>query len=210
MRHFLSLIHSSMLSNRRMQPIPQDFVTALSKFGLTPSELLPHIQLSLIPSIAQPSIPPAPPEEPSLPSTNEILGPELAGLAIREKYIPAHLPPLPSKHTWKDTEIYTKRETDARKIRELATEEGVLAEKAMRKLMAGAALSKPALGGKSSRKDQMIWEQTMNAILQEDEDQPPPEDGIEWPGGGETAASLRTAIPVNYDRRFWRQSARGT
>ncbi|QDS68394.1 hypothetical protein FKW77_010761 [Venturia effusa] len=210
MRRFLSLVHSSMVSNRRMQPIPQDFVTALAKFGLKPKELLPHVQLPLIPSIVQPPVPPGPPEEPPLPSTNDILGPELVGLAIREKYIPAHLPPLPSRHTWKDTEIYTNRETDARKIRELATEEGVLAEKAMRKLMAGAALSKPALGGRNSRKDQIIWEQTMNAILKMDEEQAPPEDGIDWPGGGETAASLNTAIPVNYDRRFWRQSARGT
>jgi transcription initiation factor TFIID subunit 8 len=213
MLHFLALVRSSMLSNRRTQPVPQDFVTALSKFGVTPSELLPHIQLPLAPSITQPPLGPAPPDEQPLPSTNGILGPALNGLAIREKYMPAHLPELPSRHTWKDTEIYTKRETDARKIRELATEEGVLAEKAMRKLMAGAALSKPAMGGRSSRKDQMMWEQTMEAVLQMDEDQQPAEDGIDWPGEhgkSQTAASLSTAIPVNYDRRFWRQSARGT
>jgi transcription initiation factor TFIID subunit 8 len=213
MLHFLALVRSSMHSNRRIQPVPQDFVTALSRFGITPNELLPHIQLPLSPSITQPPIYPGPPDEQPLPSTNGILGPALAGLANREKYMPAHLPDLPSRHTWKDTEIYTKRETDARKIRELATEEGVLAEKAMRKLMAGAALSKPAIGGRSSRKDQMIWEQTMDAILQVDEDQQPSEDGIDWPGEhgkAQTAASLNTAIPVNYDRRFWRQSARGT
>lgn len=213
MQRFLSLVRSSMHSNRRVQPVPQDFITALSKYGLTPSELLPHIQLPLAPNITQPPICPGPPEEPPLPSTNNILGPDLVALATRERYMPAHLPALPSRHTWKDTEIYTKRETDARKIRELATEEGVLAEKAMRKLMAGAALSKPALGGINSRKDQRIWEQTMEAILQMDEDQPPSEDGIDWPGDSgkvQTAASLNTAIPVNYDRRFWRQSARGT
>lgn len=213
MLHFLAFVRSSMLSNRRIQPVPQDFITALSKFGVTPNELLPHVQLPLVPSITQPPIDLAPLEETSVPSTNGILGPVLTGLAIREKYMPAHLPELPSQHTWKDTEIYTKRETDARKIRELATEEGVLAEKAMRKLMAGAALSKPAIGGRSSWKDQMIWEQTMDAILQMDEDQQPAEDGIDWPGEhgkAETALSLSSAIPVNYDRRFWRQSARGT
>jgi transcription initiation factor TFIID subunit 8 len=213
MLHFLALVRSSMHSNRRLQPVPQDFITALSKFGVTPNELLPHIQLPLAPSITQPPLDPAPPEEQPLPSTNAILGPDLAGLVIREKYMPAHLPELPSRHTWQDTEIFTKRETDARKIRELATEEGVLAEKAMRKLMAGAALAKPAAGGRSSRKDQIMWEKTMDAILQMDEDQQPGEDGIDWPGEHgkvQTAASLNMAIPVNYDRRFWRQSARGT
>jgi len=89
----------------------------------------------------------------------------------------------------------------------------VMAERAMRKLMASAALSKPAIGGRHLEKDQRMWEQTLEAILQLDEAQRPTEDEIEWPGDYGTvqdAASFDTAIPVNYDRRYWRKAAQGT
>jgi transcription initiation factor TFIID subunit 8 len=210
MLHFLASVRSSMLSNRRSQPVPQDFATALSQFGVTPHELLPHIQLPLAPQITQPPLAPSPPDEPLPPPTNSILGPDLTGIAIRRKFMPAHLPELPSRHTWDATPIYTKREGDARKIRELATEEGVLAERAMRKLMASAALAKPAKGGRHSEKDQEIWDQTLEAVLQMDENQRPTEDEIEWPGETQTAASFDSAISVNYDRRYWRKAARGS
>jgi len=205
-----------MISNRRTQPIPQDFIAALSHHGVTPGELLQHVKLPLLPSITQPSLPSAPADEVTPPQIDGILGPSLAGLAIRKKYVPAHLPELPSRHTWQDTPIYTKREKDARKIRELATEEGVLAERAMRKVMAGASFSKPQARGIRSEKDQMMWEQALDAVMQMDEEQSRNEEQNEWEGlrgiieNGEpqTAASFDAAIPVNYERRFWRSAAK--
>jgi len=89
-----------------------------------------------------PLLPTPPPEdafhrEHQLPTS--LLGPGLDGKADKKKdrYIPSHLPPFPSQHTYKDTPVFPDREVDPRRIRELATEEGKLGEEALRKL-AGA------------------------------------------------------------------------
>jgi hypothetical protein len=206
-----------MLSNRRAQPIPQDFIIALSELGIKPHELIPHVQSTLDPSIAQPPLTLRPSDEPTPPKLDSILGPNLAGLAIRQKYVPAHLPELPSRHTWQDTPLFTEREGDARKIRELATEEGVLAEQAMRKLMTSAVPTKSARGRQDSKKDQMIWEETMEAIMQMDEEQRLREEEAEWDGDGmrnaanhsksQDTSEYDSAMLVNYDKRYWRKAA---
>ena len=70
---------------------------------------------------------------------DSFLGPKLnsQGDLRRFSRTTSSLPPLPSAHTYKDTAVFPQRETDTRRIRELATEEGKLGEQALRRL-AGA------------------------------------------------------------------------
>ena len=147
----------SMLSARRTVPIPTDFEFAIKCLDLPwpDDELKPY---TLRPAI-NPSLLPTPPPEDAfhrqfqLPTS--LLGPGLDGRADKRKdrYIPSHLPPFPSQHTYKDTPVFPVREVDLRRIRELATEEGKLGEEALRKL-AGAAKA----------------ENTINAVPQTEED----------------------------------------
>jgi len=94
----------------------------------------------------------------------------------RRRYIPSHFPSLPSKHTWQATPVVVKRETDARRIREQATQEGILAEQALRKLMASNKSSSAEnvsmrLKGpsKKAQEDEAMWEMTMKAAIMDDE-----------------------------------------
>lgn len=68
-----------------------------------------------------------------------LLGNELDGATDKREYIPDHLPPLPSKHTYMATSTFTDRPKEPRVIRELATEEARLAENALRKILAASA-----------------------------------------------------------------------
>jgi transcription initiation factor TFIID subunit 8 len=206
-----------MSSNRRTQPIPQDFISALAHLGITPSDLLPHIELKQLPSVTQPPLLSESPDEPPSPTINALLGSGLVDVPIRMKYIPPHLPQIPSRHTWKDTAIYSKRESDARRIRELATEEGVLAEQAMRKLVASGVQAKSATRVKPSAKDQMVWDAAMKSLLQMDEEQKQRDDAaaaMDWEGEGHQngadgviispATDLDSTMLVNYEEKYWR------
>jgi hypothetical protein len=70
------------------------------------------------------------------PDFSSLLGPLVDPTA--PEYIPQHFPKLPPKHAWKHTDVYPAREKDARRMREKATEEGIMAEQALRKLAAAA------------------------------------------------------------------------
>jgi hypothetical protein len=142
--HFCASIRQSMQACRRVQAIPQDFEYALRAHDITLESLLPHLNPPVPISVSQISLPTPPPEPTSTP-TFAFLGPELNDVDDRPSYIPAHFPPLPSKHTYKATPVFTKREQDPRKIREKATEEGRLGEEALRRITA------------SSRKENGIW-----------------------------------------------------
>jgi Transcription factor TFIID complex subunit 8 C-term len=130
-----------MLSARRTAPMPTDFESAIRSLNLPwPDDQLKPFTIE---PIINPSLLPTPPPEDAfhrefqLPAS--ILGPGLNGRADewKDNYIPSHLPPFPSQHTYKDTPVFPEREVDPRRIRELATEEGKLGEEALRKL-AGA------------------------------------------------------------------------
>ncbi|KAF2092231.1 hypothetical protein K490DRAFT_20106, partial [Saccharata proteae CBS 121410] len=174
MRHFLSDVKTSMQICRRGRPLPQDFAHALAQSGFKPSDLESQLQLPIPPSITQPPIPPPPPEDDAPPQLEEILGEELSGVSEKTQrpYIPTHLPAFPSKHTWQSTPVFSARETDPRKIREKATKEGVMAEQALRKLMAGNKGRKRKAFTTSadthSRKAQKMWEDAMQAAVAED------------------------------------------
>ena len=130
-----SAVRTHMHTARRTVPIATDFQSALTFLNvpLDSSQLLPYRTQPQI----HPTLLPTPPPEDSFHSSStlpaDLLGP---GLAVQKRppFIPSTLPPLPSKHTYRDTAVYPVRETDARRIRELATSEGKLGEEALRKL----------------------------------------------------------------------------
>ncbi|KAF2231745.1 hypothetical protein EV356DRAFT_451474 [Viridothelium virens] len=181
----LSLVHTSMDSSRRTQPLPQDFIRALASTNASTVSLQDHLSLHdldsesspLVPSVLQPRIPEPPPAEPPPPDLTSILGPSLicAKEESQRMYIPKHFPPLPSQHTWKATPIFSEREEDPRKIRERATEEGMEAERALRNLVAarnaGAAgrSQTRAVSGKRGQGLEEVWKETVAAVVKGDE-----------------------------------------
>ena len=221
MLHFLSLVKQSMSSSRRTQSIPQDFIHALAHMGIKPASLIQHLNLPIPPSITQPPIPPPPPAEPPPPDLEGLLGPELSGARDKAErnYIPSHFPDFPSKHTWQETPVYTEREQDPRKIRERATEEGILAEQALRKLMAASKSGLQKRGGtrdnqSGQQKSEQMWAETM-ATIQQDEQAFLTRDmnmdiGYDGAADGKKAATgekLERGALVNYGRRYWRKAA---
>ncbi|KAF2713041.1 hypothetical protein K504DRAFT_461623 [Pleomassaria siparia CBS 279.74] len=234
MRNFLSQVKKSMSSARRTETVPTDWIYALTSSGITGSSQLEHHLDSgeIPPSLLQPNFAPPEPAEPPPADLEGLLGPGLSGKADKEskKYIPAHFPPFPSKHTWKATPVFTERENDPRKIREKATEEGILAEQSLRKLMAEQKKGLQNMKvGKRKRSKKMIqsdrlWEEAMKEV-QNDEDaraealiaQSDDEDNWNNDSGarqknkpketGERERDLEE-VHVNYDEKFWRKSAR--
>lgn len=140
-RKFLSRVRRSMLAARRISPIASDFETAIEVLEVPrPDDQLEPYKTE---PVINPPLLPTPPPEDEFHNTVElppaILGPELDGHGRLNRYTfnTSGLPELPSAHTYKDTPVYPYRETDTRRIRELATQEGKLGEQALRKL-AGA------------------------------------------------------------------------
>jgi transcription initiation factor TFIID subunit 8 len=215
MLNFLEHTRTSMMSSRRSHPIPQDWVYALARLRVTSSDLDPHVKMPLAPEITQPPLVPYAPDSPTLPPAESVLGPKL--LPIRQKYIPQHLPPIPSRHTWEQTPSYPKREEDARKIREKATEEGVQAEKAMRKLMTSAVHAKSTKKDRRSAKDQWVWDEAMKEVLRMDEEQRLRDEvaeAMEYEAdafrngvsnnASEAQPDIDSKMLVNYEEKFWR------
>jgi hypothetical protein len=157
-----------MILSGRTSPTPHDFILALKEFGLSSSNLQAHLELYSVPAVTQPPVPVDLLTEVQPSKLDTVLGPDLvlsfstsgssksnAQRRTFAKFIPKHLPELPSLHTWQSTNLWTNErdgkreegELDARKIREKATEEGVLAERALRRLL---------LASKKSVSDQII------------------------------------------------------
>jgi len=209
MQHFLRIVRDSMLSNRRTQPIPQDFVAALADIGVLPHQLMEHVKLKLPQNVTQPPIAPPEHDDPKTEHQEGLLGAQLSGQKSGMKWVPAHLPDLPSKHTYQHTPIYTERENDARKIRERATEEGVLAEQAMRKLLVkgGHGHAKVSF---ATKKAEQVWEDTMAALMSMDNEQRAREDDADFDDFGDRQQDeYDNAMLVNYESRYWRSGARG-
>lgn len=147
-QNLCSKIQRSMTAARRVVPIPPDFDSAFFALDLS----LPDDQLA--PYNTQHdtvlSLLPTPPAEDEFHHTNELpqwlLGPELSRQQDLKKFSfnTSSLPPVPSAHTYRDTDVFLEREKDSKRIRELATEEGKLGEQALRKL-AGAVKLEAAL-----------------------------------------------------------------
>lgn len=177
MAHYLADVRQSMLSCRRTQAIPQDFLQALHTHQLSLRSLLPHLDPPVSPSRTQF------PLQMEIAQDNEeqhlrFLGP-LLNADPNEKlrvYIPQHFPELPSKHTYKATPEYAEHEQDQRKVREKATEEGRLGEEALRRLVragAGRSTQESPQGRKTQSARavrELMWMETMQAVTQETPD----------------------------------------
>lgn len=141
-------VQRSMLAGRRTAPIGPDFDAAFYALDVP----LPDDQLQAYSTkveINRPLLPTPPPEDEfhiSHELPEHLLGPELSRQQDLKKFSfnPSSLPPVPSAHTYRDSEVKQRRETDSKKIRERATEEGKLGEQALRKL-AGAVKLEAAL-----------------------------------------------------------------
>ncbi|KAH7070637.1 transcription factor TFIID complex subunit 8 C-term-domain-containing protein [Paraphoma chrysanthemicola] len=239
MTNFLAQVRKSMGSARRTDTVAHDWVYALASSGLRGSgPLEQHFDTGDVPpSLLQPHFdPPAPPEAPP-PDTEILLGPDLSGKADKEArpYIPSHFPPFPSKHTYTATPVFTKRENDPRKIREKATEEGILAEQSLRKLMAAqkAGVQKQNVGkrkrSRRMKESDRLWQEAMTDLLgdekQNDKDEEQrqareAEEEADWDAVLDSRArptqvtidrkvNLEEGVHVNYEQQYWRKAARG-
>lgn len=141
MLRFLTHARTSMSGNRRTTPTALDFASALAHMpeSSTASLLKPHLKLPIPEDISCPSIPEPASAPPSAPDFSSLLKPLIQKQP--PAWIPKHFPALPPQHTWKQTPVFPERERDARKMREKATEEGMLAEQALRKLAAAHKMS---------------------------------------------------------------------
>ncbi|KAK5168064.1 uncharacterized protein LTR77_006632 [Saxophila tyrrhenica] len=138
MLNFLHDVRASMATSRRSKGTALDFASALAHTPNTSSAslLAPQLRFMVPESISFPSIPEPGPPPPPPQDFSSLLAPLVETQA--PNYIPRHFPNLPPQHAWRHTDVYPERERDARKMREKATEEGIMAEQALRKLAAAA------------------------------------------------------------------------
>jgi len=206
-----------MASCRRTQPIPQDFEHALRRNDIPLESLRPHLKpLSFVKPFSQ--LLPEPPEEPEPRTDLPFLGPDLSGTAhrYRSAYIPKHFPNFPSRHTYQETPVFTKREMDPRKIREQATEEGRLGEEALRKLARAAKddhssstedREKSLWGRKMENMDSM-FEKTLKALLKKSSTVPRKDAELDEATSSvpKSGGKLDLGPIVNCDMVYWRKS----
>ena len=224
MAHYLADVRQSMLSSRRMQATPEDFLQALHTHQLSLHSLQPHLTPPIPPKRSQYPLQTDGPDDGTQERQLLLLGPLLNSGVDQtvKKFIPKHFPGLPSKHTYKETAEFSEREQDPRKIRERATEEGRLGEEALRKLV-GQAAAHPAAealqkGKKQTareKRDQM-WRETMAAVAQGDSNTA---DGDTAMGGVEKGKQQEgqpvslvfcghVGSAVNYEKKYWRKPAK--
>ena len=221
MAHYLADVRQSMLSCRRTQPIPQDFLQALHTHQLSLRSLLPHLDPPIPASRSQFPLQPTPVEEDEQQQL-QFLGPLLNGGRNErlKAHVPSHFPALPSKHTYKATPEFPEREQDPRKVREQATEEGRLGEEALRRLVgAGSrhsvhgAQQRPETKSMRARRDQM-WTETMRAVTagtpeREIEEGVPAGKGKQKEGDVPNVpfGDVRVGSVVNSEKKYWRKPA---
>lgn len=145
-----------------------------------------------------------------------ILSDESAGQF--KSHIPSNFPAYPSLHTYNSTPVFSRREEDPRKIRELAMEEGRLAEESIRRLLgAASAQMSTSLKVDGSAKKSLraardeIWKETMMAV---GTDTMPGTDGIvqdfkrlddEQASGVSAMERMHVSSAVNSEKRYWRK-----
>ena len=84
----------------------------------------------------------------------ELFGPELDGSSDKREYLWDSLPPFPSKHTYLITPVYAERPSDPQILREMATKDAMLAENALRNLLAAEAASQKKAKGEREEEAQ--------------------------------------------------------
>ncbi|KAL4928214.1 uncharacterized protein BDV17DRAFT_282192 [Aspergillus undulatus] len=225
-----SYVRASMLSSRRLQPIPHDFEYALKRHSLPVDSLVPYLQTPRKVEPIPTQLPSPPPEEDDdfkiLPS----LEPELDGEddRARSSYIPKHFPGFPSKHTYRHTPVFTERERDPRKIRERATDDGRHGEEALRKLARAAFKdNQPGSGGREKKQwgrkaetFESMFEKTVKGLAKKasnppaagssnamDIDSSTAAESEARPGRNKGLAGMELPPIINCERDFWRRNA---
>lgn len=222
MLRFGRYVRTSMQGARRNQPTAQDFSMALSLMpnASTASLLKPQLSLRVPESISCPSISEPGPTYAPAPDLSELLD----GLFARQipSYIPKHFPSLPPMHTWQDTPVFTKRERDARKMREIMTQEGMMAEQALRKLATAAkaaaadalkaekkksnALSGPGKvrGGAMRQRERVDAFADVLRDVSGDATEDLVMEGVDALVDGDVDVGMPEGVVVNYDMNHWR------
>lgn len=222
MLHFLGDVRQFMLSSRRVQPIPADFLQSLHTHQLLLASLLPHLNPPVSAEKSQVTLP----FESAAPTEKEqqiSLASSFNGGEEYESrpYIPDHFPTFPSQHTYKATPWLPSMQKDPRKVRELASEEARLGEAALRRLMGAKSDMNTSYslqsgkGEKSMRKKRDdVWKEAMQAVT------PVPNDGLEigdkMHGLEEhkqdsrsrevaTGSSVFLSTSVNAGKQYWRR-----
>lgn len=210
-----------MASCRRVQPIPQDFLHALCTKNISLHSLVPQLRASVPAAKSQFALekePIAKDEAVDAVVLRRILNDGPTGQSI--SHIPSNFPAYPSQHTYKSTPVFSKREEDPRKIRELAMEEGRLAEESIRRLLGAtsgqmsADLKSDGCAKKSLRamRDE-IWKDTMLAVgtdtapSMDYNAQDPERRENEQAPGANALERVHLSSAVNSDKRYWRKTA---
>jgi len=221
MAHFLASVRQSMLSSRRTQTIPQDYLHALRAHNLTLRSLRRHLDPPISPQAVQPRLTAETEEENNNQKQLDIVAKffsKRTPSTISKPQIPPHFPDLPSEHTYKFEEVYTSRETDPRIIREQATEERRLGEEALRKLVRADA-TKPSSTARSREKltiqdrGRALWRETLESVLQEEgrasmelnPGSPDRELETSLLDDVQKQISRYEGYTINADRRYWRK-----
>lgn len=193
-----------MTASRRTTPIPSDFTVALSTHNLSSTDFYPHLSLALPAPISAPAIAAPTPAEPPPTDLSPMLGSSLTRTDPSFSYIPSHFPALPSRHAWQSTPVFTDRERDPRKMRERATEEGILAEQALRRLTSARkpAQSRGERGTKRDEARAKIWLEVVGEMLGDEE---------EGMAGGldGSVEEEKGGLRVNFERAHWRRGGPG-
>lgn len=211
MLNMCALIRQSMYACRRIQPLPIDFEYAFRATSIRFDSLMLELENKDDPP--QSPLLPTPPPEKAHQTSQTFLDDDFNTLADQQplKYVPSTFPPLPSRHTYRHTSVYTDRERDPRRIRELATEEGRLGEEALRKLV-GAVRTEarldvddkgkaPERGSERSQKTETMesmFEKTMQAVMLTEA-----EAHIDQGENDGRGMKLELAPTVNCERKYW-------
>lgn len=247
--HLTELMHIAMTASRRRKPVAHDVMFALNYSNASLDSLLPDVKPSAqkrppgLQTVRQTVQPPLYPSPISTSTAQDFdftaaaqLSMSLGGNADKalKRYIPSHFPSFPPPHTYKASAVpIAERENDARKIRERATQEGVLAERALRKLVqAREGAHRPSSRQGLSEKNEAVFREAMEAVLREDEEKGreslQQEDELLFLDEGELQmrkeeeegkrkglqhedaqpADFGFGAVVNYDRAHWRSGAR--
>lgn len=174
MEHFLEQVRVSMLAARRVQPVPQDFLAALNHHNLTLRTLLVHLDPPVPAARSQPRLSVENMKDDASVHEAQLINHLFSQTSLdAEPHVPRGFPKLPSRHTFKSEPVFQSATSDAKQIREQATEEGRLGEEALRRLMSKKASGDNTLltglrsGSQLSlrQKSRTLWRETYEEAL---------------------------------------------
>ena len=208
MARFLEDVRISMTSARRIQPIPHDFLYALSKNHLTLRSLLPHLNPPVPATQTQPFLSAEKMSQETVVQEAQLIDQLLRQTTLdTQPHFPRNFPGLPSRHTFKSEDVFQNPEKDQNQIREEAAEEARLGEEALRRLMSKKASGDNTLltglraGSKQAlrQRSRALWRQTYETALRHSRER---RDAMDV----DNEESMSHLGPVvNADSTYWRK-----